>query len=243
MCSADVRCAVAAACPAAAGCAAFLCVADGCVAHGCEASPRPARQTSNASSRSGSGSLHTGIPPARSAGLSFKLKPPSANSTLPSPPQVTNYHVIQDASDIQVTPLGRGSRHAGRGRLAAPRSVWLSRVWATVNPQRRHHRGVTPYNRLDHPPTHPTNPQTHKPYVHPPTHTPGRHQVTALGGDEYSARVIGVDRDKDIAVLQVSPWPGVLFQRDHVIPLLPKDTHILRLRGLCNHVVCAHDVM
>jgi S1-C subfamily serine protease len=27
--------------------------------------------------------------------------------------------------------------------------------------------------------------------------------VTALGGDEYSARVIGVDRDKDIAVLQV----------------------------------------
>jgi hypothetical protein len=28
-------------------------------------------------------------------------------------------------------------------------------------------------------------------------------QVTALGGEEYSARVIGVDRDKDIAVLQV----------------------------------------
>ena len=29
-------------------------------------------------------------------------------------------------------------------------------------------------------------------------------QVTALGGDEYSARVIGVDRDKDVAVLQVA---------------------------------------
>lgn len=34
-------------------------------------------------------------------------------------------------------------------------------------------------------------------------------QVTALGGDEYSARVIGVDRDKDIAVLQVGGHPGV----------------------------------
>lgn len=34
-------------------------------------------------------------------------------------------------------------------------------------------------------------------------------QVTALGGDEYSARVIGVDRDKDIAVLQVTGADGV----------------------------------
>lgn len=39
-------------------------------------------------------------------------------------------------------------------------------------------------------------------------------QVTALGGDEYSARVIGVDRDKDIAVLQIIGRPGVPDDQD-----------------------------
>jgi S1-C subfamily serine protease len=40
-------------------------------------------------------------------------------------------------------------------------------------------------------------------------------QVTFMGGAEYSAKVIGVDQDKDVAVLQVRPrtWcvpPGLL---------------------------------
>ncbi|GBF98907.1 protease Do-like chloroplastic [Raphidocelis subcapitata] len=45
-------------------------------------------------------------------------------------------------------------------------------------------------------------------------HVVTNYHVTALGGEEFSARVIGVDRDKDIAVLQIVGRPGNGFDPD-----------------------------
>lgn len=49
-------------------------------------------------------------------------------------------------------------------------------------------------------------PQRHYEYTYAPAHVP---QVTLSGGKELLARVVGVDQDRDIAVLQVKNMDGV----------------------------------
>lgn len=55
-------------------------------------------------------------------------------------------------------------------------------------------------------------------------------QVTFMGGTEYSAKVVGFDQDKDIAVLQVGPKPGPALAEVKFDPV--KGTATLQVGGL-----------